>query len=116
MAKYQTKRKTVEAEQYVNNKPFEMVELRRIKGASGYNAKLAYYDQPDKTVLTIRPNEFVIKDDKGFCRVMTPEQFDDTYNLANGGKSSNNSDNAKDGSDNSEPFLVMEPDKKSNSK
>lgn len=100
--RYERRSETVQAQQWKGNlDEMDIAPLRQIEGMTGYQGKLAYYDTPKGTVLTVRPSDYVVKKSDGTVSVMSQPDFDKTYReVANVKKSANNSTQSKKSEDN----------------
>jgi len=95
MEKFERRIETVEAIQWkAGTKIEDMPEgVYNVPGMSGYQGRLAYLDVGTST-LTIRPNDYLIKNQEGKYSVMIESEFEKTYKVkkvANGKSSANNS-------------------------
>lgn len=100
--KYERRSETVQAQQWRGNlEDITVAKIRQIEGVTGYNGKLAYYDKPNGQVLTIRPNDYIIKKANDMIVIMVADAFEKTYReVANSKNSSNNSRQSKKAEDN----------------
>lgn len=84
MATYIPKQTEVDAAQWLGHgEDFDLdVDVRQMRGLSGYAAKIGYIQQANGSTINIRPNEFVILSGDGSVKTETPENFLAKYQLA----------------------------------
>ncbi len=88
--KYERKRLTVDAQQWAGNlEDITVVPLRQIEGAMGYNAKLAYYDDPNGRTHNVRPGDYVVKYADEAVKIMDKNTFLSEF-VEKNAKSANN--------------------------
>lgn len=74
-----------------HNKPFAFdVPVTKKEGISGYGSKLGYFEDHDKRMQTIRPNEYLTVSPNGKVAAMNHEFFENEFVLANPAKPVNN--------------------------
>lgn len=79
---YQTKLIVVEADQYNPGKNIDLdVELIKYEGVGGYAGRLAYIKNARGELLTVRPSDWIVIEDGQPPKIMTDEDFHNTYEL-----------------------------------